>query len=94
MAKITEELYTLVRHSAWAVARHPGFEFAVEERRVKTEKQKQKVVNAGGVLVIGYKVASDLCEITNYPTDVNGLIPHVAGKFSMAKIEGAQIYIP
>lgn len=94
MAKITEELYTLVRHSAWVVMRHPSFEFAVEERRVRTEKQRDKVVRAGGLLVFGYTVASELMDKVNFPSTVEGIIPHVEGRFAKEKIDGAQIYVP
>jgi hypothetical protein len=87
-------LWTLVRHSAWTVARKPGFEKAVEIQMLYTHKDAEKVVRAGGILFSDYKVANDREYSENYPPERKGIIPCAKGNFSRSKIAGSNIYIP
>jgi hypothetical protein len=87
-------LWTLVRHSAWTVARKPAFEEAVEIKALHTQKEAEKVTRNGGVVFSDYKVANDREYSENYPPTVKGLIACVRGKFSRSTVDGAQIYVP
>jgi len=87
-------LWTLVRHSAWTVARKPAFSKAVELQCIYTQKEAEKAVRCGGVIFTDYKAAHNREYAENYPPEVKGLIPNARGNFSRSAISGSQIYIP
>jgi len=88
-----KEAWTLVQHSAAVVARDARFAAAVEEARVVGADKIRRVREAGGVIFGSYDEAYDACYRENYPSDVDGLVPAVRGKFSRKRIDGAYIYI-
>jgi hypothetical protein len=85
--------YTLVRHSAYEVARDPNFYRAVEERSI-TEKRAEKVKAKGGLVFSGYLEASEAAEAENYPAGYIGIVPQANGAFLKMTIEGAHVYRP
>jgi len=86
-------MYTLVQHSGFVVAGKIDFKRAVELRSCSEAESKQ-VQHAGGLLFETYSEASDAEFSENYPADVHGLLPRIAGRFSNKNVQGQAIYIP
>ena len=86
--------YTLVRHSAFAFGGDPTFEYAVELQTVYKKADVKRIEKANGFVFDSYKVASDAEESENYPPAVDGMIPHVEGRFSKLKVDSSEIYVP
>lgn len=91
---MTDDKWTVVRHSAWAVGRNPQFERGLETRQVSTKGQQAMVIEAGGMLFDGYGQAEGFAEKAMYPSGTPGLIPAARGDFADRTIDGLQIYIP
>ena len=87
-------LFTLVQHSGFGVAGKPQFRHAVEEARLSTQAEVNRVRKAGGLILDDYAQASDRAELENYPPSVMGLVPRASGSFARATINGLRIYLP
>ena len=85
---------TLVQHSGYGYGNKPQFQRAVETREVRTKREQDAVLRAGGVLFETYSEAENAAEKENYPPDVEGIVPSVRGSFSSTKLDQLAIYIP
>ena len=100
MAKLTEEKWTLVQHSAYGYMEKPGWESAVETRRITTDAELKRVESVGGFVLNSYDEADKQEYASNYPEDhpthtANELLyPGVNGTFSDKELDGLKIYIP
>jgi hypothetical protein len=83
--------YTLVRHSAYAVAGNPRFEQAVEPCEIDAQ-QAYRVRAAGGAMFDTYEEAQAAAATANFPRGAQG-IPQAQGQFSNFRLGGAEIYV-
>jgi hypothetical protein len=86
-------LYTLVRHSAYAVGANADFEDAVEPCEL-TERQDYHVRAAGGLLFASHEAAQAAADACNYPPGTVPGRPNAPGYFSNFRIGGAELYVP
>jgi len=86
--------WTLVQHSGYGYAHHPGFELGVEERAVDNAKDRRAVESVGGVLFASYNAAAAAAASENYPGDYDGLYPSVRGRFAAKSLDGLAVYVP
>jgi hypothetical protein len=101
MTKLKEEKYTLVQHSAYGYQEKPGWEQAVETRRITTDAELKRVQAAGGFVFDSYNEADEQEYKSNYPdgAEIPGkefrlTYPEVKGTFSDNELDGLRIYIP
>jgi hypothetical protein len=96
MAKLQGEWYTLVQHSAYGYQEKPGWDKAVETRRITTEAELDRVKKVGGFVFPSYNEADDQEYKSNYPEGAGDRItyPEVKGTFSDKELDGLKIYIP
>jgi hypothetical protein len=96
MAKLTDEKWTLVQHSAYGYQEKPGWENAVETRRLTTEAELKRVQDVGGFVFDDYNAADKQEYDSNYPEGAGSRLtyPRVKGTFSDREIDGLKIYIP
>lgn len=82
-----ENLYTMIAHS--------GLNNAVEFSSVESEKAKLKIEKANGVLVTGYKQATDLEYDINYKGKPDGIEPDCRpiGRFSITKHKSSNLFV-
>lgn len=96
MAKLKDEKWTLVQHSAYGYQEKPGWEKAVETRRITTEAELKRVQEAGGMVFDSYNEADDQEYKSNYPQGAGDTLtyPEVKGTFSDKELDGLRIYVP
>jgi hypothetical protein len=96
MAKLTDEKWTLVQHSAYGYGEKPGWEKAVETRQITTPAELKRVQDAGGMIFDSYGEADDQEMKSNYPEGTGDKImyPSVLGTFSDKQLDGLKIYVP
>ena len=85
--------YTLVRHSAYAIAGNADFESAVEVCEL-SEQLPYRVRAAGGLLFPTRDAAQSAATAANFPNGPTQATPNAAGYFSSLRIGGAEIYLP
>lgn len=93
MTSMAPTKYTLVQHSAAAYGGDETFSRAVELHSI-FGKQVAQVAEAGGLIFNSYTEAAKAEEEENYPPDVEGLTPRVAGSFSTVQVDGQPVYLP
>jgi len=96
MAKLKVERWTLVQHSGFGYAEKPGWEHAVETRRITTERELLDVTNEGGMIFESYNDADTAEYKENYPEGAGDRLtyPEVKGTFSDKLLDGLKIYVP
>jgi hypothetical protein len=94
--KLTEERWTLVQHSAFGYQEKPGWEKAVETRRITTTEELARVQSVGGYVFESYDAADTQEYKSNYPKGAGETLtyPEVLGTFSHKKLDDLAIYIP
>ena len=86
--------FTIVQHSAMAYKGDTDFRHGLEEYFIRTKREENKVLKAGGIIFDSYIEASDFCMKAMYPNESDGLIPEAKGIFSESDLNGLKIYIP
>lgn len=86
-------LFTLVRHSGYAVGGDPAFEDAVELFEV-THEQEYRVRAVGGLLLASLAEAQAAVQAANFPPGETRPGPHATGYFASLRLGGAEIYVP
>jgi hypothetical protein len=96
MAKLQGDWWTLVQHSAYGYQEKPGWDKAVETRKLTTEAELDRVRKVGGLLFSTYDAADQQEYQSNYPDGAGErlMYPQVKGTFSDKEVDGLKIYIP
>ena len=98
MAKLKDEKWTLVQHSAFGYQEKPGWEKAVETRQITTSVELDRVQSVGGFVFDSYDEADSQEYKSNYPKGAGEFptltYPEVLGTFSHKEIDDLKIYIP
>ena len=94
--KLADERWTLVQHSAYGYQAKPGWDKAVETRRITTTEELARVQSVGGYVFESYDAADDQEMKSNYPkgTGPTLMYPECLGTFSHKEIDGLKIYMP
>jgi hypothetical protein len=89
-----EELWTLVQHSGFGYSGNPQFRRGLQAARVKSNRDRKSVEQAGGMFFTDYMAAENYGQKVSYPTGYTGMIPLAPGQFSPMKLDGLAIYVP
>jgi hypothetical protein len=94
--KLADERWTLVQHSAFGYQEKPGWDKAVETRRITTTAELERVKSVGGYIFTSYGEADTQEYKSNYPKGAGDTLtyPEVLGTFSHKEIDGLKIYMP
>lgn len=94
MAKLQTDKWTVVQHSAFGYKGDKTFQKGLEVRKIETDVQLGKVIDAGGVIFSDY-ASADAYENTHPYDGVEGLVPNAPGTFHKTlKIDKLAVYIP
>lgn len=87
--------YTVVQHSAFTAKGDTDFARGLESRCLRTKRELDTVLRAGGLVYATYTEAEDFVLTASYPRGYEGLIPDAQGSFSAATtVDGSAIYRP